>query len=352
MIMVGPWQRGLWSSRRGRAIEKGPQMQRGPSTSQRESQRRQHLLQFLLIKLLHPDVAPIVLCYEATILLHKVRSFPENPGDLPWGQMEGALNTPFGLVLHRDELFVMDTWHYQIQVFHQDTGRFLRRWDIPHIVDDDKFQHPISAVITFSPDRQEEEIFVLTSSVVRSVIWVFGSLNGKFSRRLRDIIGSATGIGLLNNQFFVARCNPNQIDIIAISDGKVLGILKLPEESECFTTCRPHKLFIEPDTKEIYVAQGTFIRALNYETGCSLREYGRPMNREVRLKDARAVVASGEQIIVCDCQTHRLVVFDRSTHEVLQMSSNDLQWPRDLAVNDRNELFVCDGGNNRIVMFE
>ncbi len=132
-------------------------------------------LRALLLPFLHPDVIPLVLAYEATIQFHLQRTF----GSV--GAGDGDLNLPTGLLLHGDELFLVDQWNHRIQVFHPGTGRFLRKWG-RRGEDEGGLLYPKSVAVGLSNQDEgghETEVFITDNTHIH----VFRLRDSQFLRR-------------------------------------------------------------------------------------------------------------------------------------------------------------------------
>ncbi len=315
------------------------------------------LLQFLL----HPDVIPVVVGYEATIQFELVSSL----GGTKAGNRDGEMNTPQGLVLYDEELFVMDTLNHRIQVFHQVTGRFLRKWWLSRD-EEGSFCLPVAAAISLPTsitqrrgEAENVELFVLDQE---GDIQVFGIVDCRLRHRIPMPYPAmySRGIGVARNQIFISRYSPNRIDILTKSDGKRINTFG----DKGFGQVQfhvPEKLWPDPETNELFIADSqNRILVLNMVSGKYLRQYGPSKIKSGGVKCAGAVVVHGTEVIVADTSHNRLVVFHRSTSRPLRTidlpcsSSLSVQVSDlcDLAVSCRNQLFVCNSGNHSVMIFE
>ncbi len=310
------------------------------------------LLQSHLMPLLHPDVIPLVLDYCSMIRLEFVRSYGVS------GKANGALSRPCGIVTHGQELLVADTWNERIQVFHQDTGRFLRKWGLMRGAG---ARSPFGLQIDLMDQLGQEEVLVLDGS--GEEIQVFRLSDSLFLRRFRTpvMLGKVNMMAVLGDEIFLSCTYPSRIDVVAKSNGEWMRSIGKPGK-EAQQLSDPSQLFVEPLGNELFIADSANyrIQVLDLASGIFTRRYGDNQQGEVdRLGDVCGVVVHGEQVIVGDCSNSRVVVFDRASAQILVESPYDLSrrmggfsHPRHLAVNTRNHLFVSDCYNDRILMFE
>ncbi len=328
--------------------------------------RRKSSLAALLTSLVHPDVIPLVLSYEATIQFEWQRSYGQGCG----GKV-GEMDHPTGLALtlavikdggrggsKEDELVVVDSNNQRIQVFHQGTGRFLRQWGRYGWADGD-FRFPESVVIGLSTEHghQKEELFV--RDVARLDVQIFQLSNGLFLRRFAL---PSSCITVWRDQLFVD--NKNGIEVRSSSDGKWIRTIERSEAT--------YKLFMDEDVHgpELFIVEKNGIEVFNLTSGHVVRQYGggpghvREKHKGGKLQNPRAVIVHGEEVIVCDADYvngHRLVVFDHSTGEMVRavasidddrLDTRSFCYPWDVAVNSHHQLFVCDSLNHRVLVFE
>ncbi len=316
-----------------------------------------------LTNLLHPDVIPLVLGYEATIQLEFVQSYgsQSSVGD-------GELHSPLAVVVNQDELLILDTHNHRIQVFHQRTGRFLRKWG-RFGTGVGEFTLPVAGAIAMGGrgTRGQERIFVLDSR--RKDIQVFRLSDSQYLHgfSLAERNGWPCGMALLGDEIVVSRFDPTSIDnrtqiqVLTQAEGKDLRILANEEELRELCEC---KLFVEQDTNLLFITDtdNHRILVLDLASGRIKQHYG---GRIQSLYYPRAVVTHGDMVIVADSHNDRLVIFDRITTQMLRRvgpkkssrSSPPLHFynfnmPSDVAVNSNNQLFVCDTGHDRVLMFE
>ncbi len=327
---------------------------------------RKSFLDALLSPFLHPDVTPLVLDYEATIQFELQRSYGTQRGD-----RDGELQNPYGLALSltrlnnktggaKDELVVVDSSNSRIQVFHQRTGRFLRQWGRRGRKDGELI-FPITAVIRLGTEKGQghQELFV--RDVSRDDVQIFRYSDGQFLRGFptENRVGSFTssGIAISKDDIFVSQ--HNQIDIKTISEGKTIRNMK-------HIGCADN-LWIDEEGHELFIAypDKNRVEVLDITSGQLLRGYGgpiasegpgqrqSPINKE-QLNAPRAVVAHGDEVIICDTSNQRLVVFDRLSCRMLRPIGvqDGFYYPYSLALNCHNQLFVCDSGNDRVLLFE
>ncbi len=285
---------------------------------------------------------------------------PSN-GDL-FHLADGRVNNPRGMALYDQELLVIDTFNHRIQGFHQETGRFLRRWG-QEGKEDGEFILPMAASIAVDFGRGEEKIFVLDSE--RRDVQVFRLSDARFLNRF-PIGSSPQGIAVVGQELFVYHDSPPQIDVMTRSEGKHLRVFwKSEDEEPKDEWFSPSKLFVDQDMNELFLIDsddGKNVKALDLSSGQVISQYGGLSTAETDkdlLDYPRAVVAHGEEVIVADTLNHRLVVFDRSTRRLLRTlgqrgtrKRSEFLAPSDLLVHVLNQLFVCDTGNSRVLMFE
>ncbi len=312
----------------------------------------------LLIPLLHPDLIAVVLGYQATIHFELLKVI----GGSSLSE-DGDMQLPSGLLLHDDELFVVDKWNHRIQVFHQRTGRFLRKWG-RRGEQKGEFIYPLAVTIhaaALERDGMETEIFIADPEHIH----VFRLFDSRFLRRFKvsenwSQSRSADGIVALGDHIFLSRSDPNQIDVLTQSHGttiRIIGDLSLgPYQG---------KLHLDEDGKELLVADYSHDRVLAVDilSGKLAREYTDfpQKDQKERLNNhPQAAAVHGEEVIVCCVGTGALVVFDRSTTlrvrviplELIEGTPSRLSSPCDLAVSSCNELFVCDSFRNRVLVFQ
>ncbi len=329
---------------------------------------RKDRLVALLKLLLHPDVIPLVLSYEVTIQFELQRLLGSRRGAL-----DGQMAHPSGLLLHADELFVVDQGNCRIQVFHQGSGRFLRKWgQYGFERHAGRFRCPTA--IALSPPRagvchldtgknliwDEAEIFVVDVDQIQ----VFRLRDCQFQRRFQiEENGTASvsnGIAVMGEEILVSRSYPHQIDVMRKSNGERVRILAQIESSE------PGRLWIDETAMELWLAEPGHDRivVLDVIHGDAVREYG---GATTELRYPQAVACHGDEVIVCDPCNQRLVIFDRLTCQKLRIIAScrrgadfqdggrtpiEFSYPLDLAISLRNELFVCDSTNHRVLIFQ
>ncbi len=323
-------------------------------------QRRGNGLTALLTHFLHPDVIPLVLLYEVTIQFELQRIYGGSSGS-----GDGEMNRPSGLLLHADELFVVDRGNQRIQVFHQATGRFLRKWG-RRGHNEGEFIILGAAAVDFQNSQdvhqKEPEIFITDDYYIH----VFRLSDSRFLRRFafyetgqRSWCG---GIEMLGDNIVISRSLPTQIVVLTKSEGKQVRIMRMDLGNF------PGKLILDdhPGAKELLIADPVNDRviAVDIVSGQWLREYSVFDPLQQRNTGSRGFVMHGAEVIVCCEFSHRLVVFDRSSTQKLRVLTNvagdkadqarpdSFSFPHDLAVSSRNELFVCDSGKSRVLIFQ
>ncbi len=307
----------------------------------------------LLSPILHPDVISLVLSYEATIQFKLQRSYGGRHG-----KGDGEMRSPRAISLHEEEFIVVDHDNSRIQVFHQASGRFLRKWG-HYGAEEGEFQYPRVAGIaqTRTPDQElEAEIFVGDFHSIS----VFRFWDCKFLRRFRitdtEDASLPCGISVGSDFLFVSRSWPAQIDVMKKSDGKRVRCIG----DRWGLDSSPGKIFAPQPEKELWWADPPQNRVLVIDTasGQILREYG----AQASAFHPEAVVVHGEDVIVCDPDGDRLVVFDQHSHRMVRTISTQRSYtgrsstqgcrPNDVAINGHNQLFVCDSLNHRVLLFE
>ncbi len=319
---------------------------------------RAQTLHPLLAILLHPDVIPLVMGYEATIQFTFIRSFGNpskavgNPSLGRW-TAEGDMNLPQGIALYGDELLIMDTYNHRIQIFHKKTGRFLRKWG-RYGREAGEFLIPTTCLITADGVPGEEKVFV--GDYQRKDIQVFQLSDLQFLNRFPTTSGGPRGITVLRGELFVSHDDPVQIDVMTRSEGKLLRVLWKSETGWGF----PSRLSLDEDTNEVFMVDGTNTKIIGLDTSSGHCRCQYDLEEDRPGLPPRAAVPHGDEVIVVDTSNHRLVLFDRRTCQLLRSigergqstSPVEFSWPSDLLVSPMNELFVCDSGNNRVLMFE
>ncbi len=308
----------------------------------------------LLTHFLHPDVISLVLSYEVTIQFVPQRSYGGQ-----YGSGDGEMDHPSALVLHADELFVVDKGNHRIQVFHQGTGRFLRKWGQKG-VKEGEFRSPLAGAVGWSSSHDQDrqhEIFIRDQDHIH----IFRLSDSHFLRRYqlehlahRSLCG---GIVVNRDHIFVFRTNPTQIDCMTRLDGKRVKCLHLPpiSSNNRHRMSLAGKLFLDDVTKSLLLAdsRNDRILALDLISGQLLSQYGGG-----GLHFPRAALTHGEEVIACDTYNHRLVVFDRFSTRALRAISLNAEgilccYPVDLAVSVRNELFVvCKSTHQQVLVFQ
>ncbi len=300
----------------------------------------------------------MVLSYEATIQFELQRIY----GGFG-GSGDGEMNRPKGLLLHDDELFVVDSLNHRIQAFHQGTGRFLRKWGL-YGHNKGEFRYPGAATIGLSShqagDEKEPEIFITDDYSIH----VFRLSDSQFLRRFsyegnpsHSWCSWCGGIVMFGDHIFISRSSPNQIDVLRKCDGRRVRIIG----ADLVLGRYPGKLILDDnhDSKELLVADPLNDRvvALDLVSGQFLRQY------QLDQQDGpQAVAVHGEDVIVCCADGNRLVVLDRSTTQILRVISGGVVGggkagatqfcsPCDLVLSSLNELFVCDSSNHRVLIF-
>ncbi len=348
---------------------------------------RAETLTVQLAHLLHPDVIPLVLSYQFNFLFELQRSDIKQYGSQP-----GQMNYPSALVLHEDELFVVDSGNHRIQVFHQATGRFLRSWG--QYTGEGRMGFPRAAAISLSSQSMEEqhpkeweiledlqhprewEIFIANDDTETNV---FRISDCKFLRRFaleERTLGDhpkSGGIAIYEDYVYVSRTKPSQIDVRRKANGervRTIGTGRKPNPKNGIDLSRNlGKIFIDEAAKELFLADSSHNRVLAFDvlSGRLHKQYrlaeGQKYPME-RLRFPQAVVAHGDQVIVCDTWNHRLVVFERLTGEFVRTiggvvvketeicPSNPFSYPSDMAISNLNELYVCNPDNRRVLVFQ
>ncbi len=315
-----------------------------------ESSSRRVEITAWLREFLHPDVIPLVLSYEATLQFELQRIYG---GAI--GSGDGEMQWPSGLLLHADELFVVDTHNHRIQVFHQGTGRFLRKWGL-NGANEGEFRYPWAAAIGLRSsqdgDGKEFEIFISDQDHIQ----VFRLSDSQFLRRFAHIgNGSGSwwgGLVILGDHIFISHSCPNQtshqIDVLTKWDGRRIRIIG----ADLNLGRRPGNLHLnddDQDTKELLVADpgNDHVVALDIVSGQFLRQY------QLGQDDGpQAVVVHGEEVIVSCRYSNRLVVFDHTTARTLRVVPSGKASLCDLVISCLNELFVCDELNHRVLIFQ
>ncbi len=313
---------------------------------------RATFLRHALWDLLHPDVIPLVMSYEVTIQFILQRSCGE-----VHQKRDKEMNMPNAISLHEHDLVVVDYGRHRIQIFDQDTGRFLRQWG--HVGrKEGELQCPTVVAVTHStPQDQELEAEIFVADFYH--ISVFRYWDSKFLRRFEiSDQGDSTvpyGIAVGWDLVFVSRSWPNQIDVMRQLDGKCLQTI-----GQWSLKLSPGKLFMAEPEKELWVADPQQHRVVVFDviSGEILRSYGDDLGRGF----PEAVVRHGEDVIVCDPHNDRLQVFHQHSTQMLRTignrrsskgrSATKFYHPCDLGVNDRNELFVCDSLHHRVLVFK
>ncbi len=302
-----------------------------------------------LREFLHPDVIPMVLSYEATIQFELQRSY----GDAP-GAGDGDMNRPSGLLLYGDELFVVDSQNHRIQVFHQGTGRFLRKWGV-NGRNEGEFRYPWAVTMGFrnhqALDGREPEIFIPDDHHIQ----VFRLSDSRFLRRFSCSGFWCGGIVTHGDHIFISRSTTNLIDVLTKWDGRQVRIIG----ADLNLGPLPGKLLLDDDrdAKELLIPDrdNDRIVALDLVSGQLLRVYELGQN-----DGPQAVVVHGEEVIVCCRKSNRLVVLDHTTARRLRVVGGDAAGKAEatqfrsacaLAISSLNELFVCDCSNNRVLIF-
>ncbi len=242
---------------------------------------------------LHPDVIPLVLNYEVTIQYELQRSCGSARGS-----GDGKMYYPVGLMLHADELFVVDKSNYRIQVFHQGTGRFLRKWG-RRGVGDGEFRRPMAIALSSHLDEGKEdpiwdgpEILIIDTDQVQ----VFCLRNSRFRRRFpieeNGPFSFAHGIGVMGDQLVVSRSEPNQVDIIKKSNGmgvRTVGTVEIGAP--------PGRLWVDEAAKELWLVEprNDRILVLDVMHGEVLRQYGG--SPDGQLENPQAVACHGDEVI-------------------------------------------------------
>ncbi len=326
--------------------------------------RRIPSISTLLSHLLHPDVIPLVLGYESTIQFTPQRSYGRQ-----CGSQDGDLHHPCSLILSGDELFVVDSGNQRMQVFHQGTGRFLRKWGRFGEMAGE-FRFPRAAAVGRLPEQQQDhqqlgdaEIFILDDYHVH----IFRLCDSHFLRRFpikaNTSLSWSGGLVGHGDYIFVTVSNPSQINIVTKSDGKLVRSIGRPQRwGGSYIGPQLGKLFLEEaSSNELWLADSSNHRVLvlDVTSGLFLRQYGGWAKTEREcMQNPQAVVVHGEEVIVCDSSKHRLVVFDRSSCQMLRDIGGETNTltgfsdPYDLAVSCKNQLFVSDTSNDRVLVFE
>ncbi len=321
------------------------------------SSRRGRTATGLLLPFLHPDVIPLVLGYEATILCELQRIYGGS-----CGPEDGQLCGPTTLLLHVDELFVVDRRNHRIQVFHQGTGRFLRKWGEKG-KRTGQLMYPQNIAVGLPTrgqdgelDGHEAEIFITD----RFCVQIYRLCDSQFLRRFPFPVENGfpswcAGIVVLGDDILISHSWPNQIQVLAKSDGK--RVRKIGCDLDLGQSGL--KLHLAGEEKELLLVDSAqdLISVLDLSSGRLLRQFEAfPGKDKLKHSGPRAVALHGEEMIVGCSHTPSLVVFDRSTTEMLRSFSFEMGGtscvPFDLAVSSLNELFVCDSVRHRVLIFQ
>ena len=267
------------------------------------------------------------------------------------------MKRPSGLVLHEEELFVADTDDCRIQVFHQSTGRFLRQWG-RRAYGDDAFVLPV--VLT----AQGEELFV--ADVYKNDIQVYNISDSRFLGA--GMAGIEEAVMMVKNFHFAlwasvqsemksSLCEAHsRIFVLSIANGKLLRSITLIDtgrgDEDEYVYNGPSKLCVDQNQLLFADKDHDCIQVLNLTTGEYLQQY------DIGLRSPSSMAVHGDEVIICDQGNGRLVVFDRHTCKLKRRfgstgsEKGQFGCPYDLAMSAKNELFVLDTFNNRIVVLE
>jgi hypothetical protein len=301
------------------------------------SERKKHAVSCLQC-LLHGDLIPIVLSYEQTIQFDVLRRIGQK------GKEDGQLNYPANICVSDTELFVADSLNNRIQVFDQTTGRFLR-----------KSNFEINCPTSLAKDNYN--LFVGLCEPFLS-IHILNLIDLHLIRSI-DVkeCGSIHSFCSINDSFYIADRYLGSIAVASKTDGKLTKTIKtIGDNGQKFTP-----FYCRSDGQELLVcsrdAIGDLLHSIRICTGEVIRTY---RFLPTMKGGSRAAIFHGDQVISCANEgSPRLVLFDREEGTiVLQRSvkkalvSDDVARFVDLAVNAKNELFVSDANNGRIVVFE
>ena len=116
------------------------------------------------------------------------------------------------------------------------------------------------------------------------------------------------------------------------------------------------------DQQELFIADygNHRIQTLDLTSGKFLRQYGTGQQGAAagELNRPNAVFVHGVEVVVCDTGNCRLVVFDRDGGQMLRSfgskgsSLSQFNTPTAVVINNKNEIFVSDLRNHRVMVFE
>ena len=297
-----------------------------------------------LLAHLYADVIPLVLNYAATICFSFLRSI----GKEGKGLEDGQFNSPSSICVDGEELFVADTFNARIQVFHQSSGRFLRKWDA---IDNTR---PYGIAV------DQHEIFVTNVHVTEIEIQVYNLLDCRLLRRWNQtddgkLMSKPMNVFVRHDDVFASDPQDHRI-VIFSREGKLKKSIGNFGKEHCQFNY-PRKLLIHDEELYIGDVDNYRIQVLNPDSGQYLRHYDLRASADIGF--ICGFIVHGNNIIICDPVNRRLVSINLANGHLEKVIRNfeskrttnfTFFHPCDLAINCQNELFLCDGLLHRVLV--
>jgi len=130
------------------------------------------------------------------------------------------LNSPIGVVLHGDELFIAQEGRERLVIFHSQTGQFLRQWDKPGLGGtrgDDSIHFGRYAALRICDDE------LYFNDGHQEVIKVFNLKNGNLLRILGEgQLNDPTGLAVTSTCVYVSDYGNNSVVVLDRERGRLL----------------------------------------------------------------------------------------------------------------------------------
>jgi hypothetical protein len=328
----------------------------------KERPQTRHLeLKTSLLSHICADLVPLVVAYAWTIHMNGartigqrseavdaksfqyLRSFPEK---VKWLPPDGDLTYPEGICVGEDEIFVSDTQCHQVQVFHQQSGRFLRAIRPSCAL---KKSDPFIAAL-----HEPRRLLLLGNEVVVLCTYYVVIVRSDFTEaRPRYInptpiaellnVKATLGIAANSQEIFVSYTN----DRYGKGDHELHVLSRETQQRTARLTgqsIEPSMLFVEDQELFVVDARNSRVRVID----AKLR---RPTEARYFVRQPSVVVVFGDQVIVSSTEDGSLSVFDRSSTKLVSKHTDlGLSDPTDMCLGRKHELFVCDTKNRRILV--
>ncbi|MFQ5536867.1 MAG: 6-bladed beta-propeller [Gemmatimonadota bacterium] len=260
---------------------------------------------------------------------------------------EGVLSEPIGIAYRGGRLYVSDAGNNRIVVF-DTAGAVDTIWDGPeldlgrpmHITFD---ANGLLLVSEYLNDRVT--VFDTTGAVVEHLGGISGSEPGEL-----DAPGGAVEV---TGEVFIADFYNHRVDVLGGASPRTVG-----RPGRIFSGRLHYPTDVDTDGELVYVADAYNHRIQVFRPdGTFVRKWGGPLGMGGRggfrgwFRVATGVAVSGERVYAADFENNRIQTFTL-TGRYLGTAEGGLRHPTDMTTGARDELYVVDFGNDRVVRFE